>query len=71
MGSEQYNLEKTLFSTVEDSTCDSLNISDIDVIEIDKTVKINFDTQAHFPADFNAPQGMHDLDWNIIELMEL
>jgi len=28
-------LEKILFYTVEYSTCDSLNISDIDVIEID------------------------------------
>ncbi len=35
LGSEQYNLEKNTFSTVEDSACDSLNISNIDVIEID------------------------------------
>ncbi len=71
LSSEQHQLEKSLFSTVEDSTCENLDISDIDVIEIDETVEINFDTTAHLPANFNALQGMYDLDWNTIELVEL
>ncbi len=71
LSSEQQQLEKLLFSTVEDSTSDNLNVSDIDVIEIDEAVEINFDTQVNLPANFNALQGMHDLDWNTIELVEL
>ena len=60
MGSEQYKLEKNTFSTVEDSACHSLNISNIDVIEIDEPVEINFDTQAHLLVNFNALRGIHD-----------
>ncbi len=70
MSCEQYNLEELLFSIVEDPTYNHLNISDIDVIEIDETVAINFDTQSHLLAKFNALQGMNDLDWNTIELMK-
>jgi len=71
LSSEQYQLEKLLFTTVEDSTCEKLDISDINVIEIDETVEINFDTQTYLPGKFNALQGMHDLDWKTIELLEL
>ena len=69
MSCEQYNLEDFFF-IVEDPTYNDLNISDIDVIEIDETVAINFDTQSHLLAKFNALQGMNDLDWNTIELMK-
>ena len=61
---------RRFFFIVEDPTYNDLNISDIDVIEIDETVAINFDTQSHLLAKFNALQGMNDLDWNTIELMK-
>jgi len=71
LSSEQHKLEKLLFSSTEDSTFEKLDISDIELIEIDEAVEINFDTQAYLPANFNALQGMHDLDWNTIALVEL
>jgi len=70
LSSEQYQLEKIIFTNFEDSNC-QLDINDVEIIEIDETVDINFDTTTHLPEDFNALKGMHDLDWSTIELVEL
>ena len=34
-------------------------------------MEIGFDTSKYLPTDFNARIGMHDIDWNTIELYEL
>ncbi len=68
---EELKLEQTIFDYSDSYQMDEFDITTLEVIEIDETVEINFDTKAHLPANFNALQGKHDLDWNAIELVEL
>ena len=69
--SEQHQLEKTIFVTLEDSTSEIVAINDIEVIEIEEEVVINFDTKTYLPEDFNALKGTHNLDWSAIELIDI
>ncbi len=71
MSSEQYKLEKLLFSSVDDTNTEALEINDIEIIEIEEAVELSFDTTMCLPANFNPLKGMHDLDWSTIELIEI
>ena len=65
---EQFELEQTLFETPSVAT---LNVEDIQLVELEESVEINFDTTAYLPERFNANLGMHDVDWNEVQLVEL
>lgn len=65
---EQFELEQTVFSDLLDTT---LNVEDIEVVELEEDVEINFDTTDHLPEDFNALEGKNDIDWSEIKLVEL
>jgi len=71
LNSEQQMLEAIIFANVLDFSSENLNISDIEVIEIEEDVVIGFDTSNHLPENFNPLKGKHDLDWNTIELIEI
>ncbi|MCB0463084.1 MAG: hypothetical protein R2816_00365 [Flavobacteriaceae bacterium] len=64
----QFELENSLFSDLEDIT---LNVEDIEVVELEEDVDINFDTTQYLPENFNALAGKNDIDWSKIELVEL
>ena len=68
---EMHKLEKLLFTSVEDFSNEILDINEIEVIELEEEVEIDFDTTTHLPENFNALKGKHDLDWNTIELIEI
>ena len=67
---EIFNLEQVVFedffNIVED-----VNVTDINVVELEEEVEINFDTKNYLPERFNANNGIHDIDWNTVELVEL
>ena len=69
--SEQHKTEKIIFASSEDSASEIIAVNDIEVIEIEEDVLINFDTTRYLPEHFNALKGLHDLDWNLIEVIEL
>jgi hypothetical protein len=68
---EQRELEKFLFANVEASNSEQIDISDIEVIEIEEEVTLGFDTSNNLPENFNPLKGKHDLDWDAIELTEM
>ena len=68
---EMHKLEKLLFTNVEFTSNDVIDINDIEVIELEEEVEIGFDTTKYLPANFNALKGKDDLDWNTIELIEI
>ena len=66
---EKFELEQELFGeTVNNEVVD---ITSIELYELEETVVLNFDTQTYLPENFDARQGMHDLDWNTIPLIEV
>lgn len=65
---DQFEIEENVFSNLVDIT---LNVDDIEVVELEEDVEINFDTTDHLPEDFNALEGKNDIDWSEIELVEL
>ena len=71
LNSELHKLEKTIFANAEVSVSEVVAVNDVEVIEIEEAVVINFDTKAYLPEDFNALKGTHDLDWNAIELIDI
>jgi hypothetical protein len=64
----QFELEDNVFSDLEETT---LNIQDIEVVELEEAVEINFDTTQHLPENFNALAGKNDIDWSEVVLIEL
>jgi hypothetical protein len=68
---EELELEDILFNTADNLDVENLDTVSIEVLDIEEDAEINFDTKAHLPVNFNALQGMHDLNWNTIELVEL
>jgi len=68
---EELELEDILFNTANNLDEESLDTASIEVLDIKEDAEINFDIKAHLPVNFNALQGMHDLNWNTIELVEL
>lgn len=65
---EAFEIEQELFENYDDVT---INVNDIEVVEVEEEVEINFDTKKYLPKRFNAQKGMHDIDWNEVELIEL
>jgi len=66
---EKFELEQELFGETIDKAI--VDIASIDLYEVEETVVLNFETQTYLPDNFNARQGMHDLDWNTIPLIEI
>ena len=67
---ELLDLELIVFEDLTSVTQD-INVEDINVIELEEEVEIDFDTKEYLPERFIATKGMHDLDWAKIELIEL
>jgi len=69
---EECTLSKVLFIEYEKSkNHKEIDISTIDLVEIDEEVNLNFDTTKYLPEGFNALKGKDDLDWSKIELIEI
>ena len=66
---EIFDLEQIVFADF--TTTQSLKVEDIEVIEIEEDVEIDFDTKKYLPERFNAYKGMHDIDWSKVELVEI
>jgi len=64
----QFEIEQDVFSNVVDLT---LNVDDIEVIELEEDVDINFDTTQYLPENFNPLAGKNDIDWSNVELIDL
>ena len=48
-----------------------LNVEDVNVVELEEAVEINFDTKQYLPKDFNALAGKNDIDWSKVALVAL
>ncbi|AUP78633.1 hypothetical protein [Flavivirga eckloniae] len=56
------------------STCEIshyLDISSIEVYEIEEEVELGFNTKDYLPKNFNPLKGKGDLDWNTIDICEV
>lgn len=67
---ELLDLELIVFEDLTLTTQD-INVEDINVIEIEEEVEIDFNTKEYLPERFVATKGMHDIDWTKVELIEL
>lgn len=67
---ELFDLEQIVFEDAL-SLEDELKVSDIVVNEEEEEININFDTKEYLPERFNPYKGMHNIDWNTIELVEI
>ncbi|WP_303319102.1 hypothetical protein Q4Q34_03470 [Flavivirga abyssicola] len=54
-------------------TCEEhyLDVSSIEVYEIDEEIEIGFDTKAYLPENFNPLKGLHDIDWSVVEIYKV
>ena len=68
---ENHKLEKTLITNLEDLNTENLEISEIEVIELEEEIELGDDTSKYLPENFNALNGKNDLDWSTIELIEI
>ena len=66
---EIFDLEQIVFEDF--TTTQSLKIEDIEVVEIEEDVEIDFDTKKYLPERFNAYKGMYDIDWSTVKLVEI
>ena len=64
-------LNATANTNNENITTNDLDITTIEVIEIEEEVVLDFDTKKYLPEGFNALKGKDDLDWSKIELVEI
>ena len=67
----EYTLNRILFANNENVTTNDLDISTIEIIEIEEEVVLDFDTKQYLPKGFNALKGKDDLDWSKIEIIEI
>lgn len=74
---EYINLENEIFDleqiVFEDYTVTkkNLKVEDLEVIEVEEEVEINFNAKDYLPDDFIAQKGMYDIDWSKVELVEI
>jgi len=68
---EECSLRKILFSSNENLDGSNLDISSIEIYEIEEEVALNFDSPKYLPEGFNALKGKDDLNWNTIEIYEI
>ena len=71
LNSEESKLEKILFNNIKNSNSTTVDISAIEVIEIEEEVELGFDTANYLPKSFNALKGKHDLDLKALEVIEI
>jgi len=71
LSTEKHKLEKLLFTNEDYTNTENLEINEIEVVELEEEVKLDFDTSMYLPENFNALEGKNDLDWSTIELIEL
>ncbi|MBT8252386.1 MAG: hypothetical protein HKN00_04750 [Flavobacteriaceae bacterium] len=67
---ERLELEQDLFG-LNQADMEAYSIAAIAVYEIDEDVEIEFNTVERLPLDFNAKQGLPNIDWNNFKLFEL
>ena len=67
---EIFDLEQVVFEDFY-NIVEEVNINDINVVELEEEVEINFDTKKYLPKGFNAYKGMYDIDWSTVELVEI
>jgi len=67
----EYTLNKILFANNENVTTNDLDVSTIEIIEIEEEVVLNFNTKQYLPKGFNALKGKDDLDFSTIEIIEI
>jgi len=68
---EESELEKILFGNTEGSRFQSIEINSIEIIELEEEVEFCFDTANYLPKDFNALEGLNNLDLASAELIEI
>ncbi len=68
---EECTLSKILFTNNDLNEANNLDISTIEIVEIEEEVEINFDTKRYLPIGFNALKGKDDINWNTIEVVEI
>lgn len=64
----QYELEQALFENFDDIT---VEVKEIEIVELEESVELGFDSSNYLPKRFNARKGMNDVDWSTIELVEI
>ena len=67
---EIFDLEQIVFEDFY-NIVEDVKVSDINVVELEEDVEINFDTKKYLPKRFNVYKGLHDIDWKLIEVVEL
>lgn len=67
---DKLELELELFGEQANGE-EAISILAIDIYDLNETVEIGFDTSNYLPADFNAKEGMNELDWDMIKLYEI
>ena len=55
---EMFDIEQVVFEDFYNIVVE-VNVSDINVVELEEEVEINFDTKSYLPQGFNAYEGMH------------
>lgn len=67
---EKMELEQELFGDPANGE-EIISIASIDLYEIEEELDLGFDTADRVPSNFNAKEGMNDIDWSTIELYEV
>ena len=67
---EMFDIEQVVFEDFY-NIVENVNVSDINVVELEEEVEIDIDTKNYLPERFNAKKGMHDINWDTLELVEL
>ena len=68
---EECTLRNTLFSSSENLQASNLDISTIEIVEIEEDVELNFDTKQYLPKGFNALYSEDVLDHSIANMVLL
>jgi len=68
---EECTLSKILFNNNQNLDASNLEVNEIDVVNIEEEVEINFNTKNYLPKGFNALKGKDNLDFNTIEIIEI
>ncbi|MCK0107671.1 hypothetical protein MWU58_00050 [Flavobacteriaceae bacterium S0825] len=71
LSTEMHKLEKRIFTNEEYTNTENLEVNEIEVVEVEEEVQLDFDTTMYLPDNFNALEGKNDLDWSTIELIEI
>ena len=64
------SLEYELFDIFSNNS-EEFHCSEFEVFEIEEEVEIPFDTKKYLPEGFNRLKGLHDVNWEVINLIEV